>query len=505
MKQFFFKTAAAIAALILTAGILSPAVYGLRVYDATAQDYPEFSAAVRQHRTEQTEDTLIVGTDGTLPDFRAFHPLQTVQGPDDTYTVTFSSANEAADMLPQICAMPGVEYAEPNVCVVAQGDIDIQAASYRTYGMELMKAEQFADGLRGRNDLQKVVVAVVDSGIKADLSVFDGRLVEGATMNGSSQTEDAYGHGTCVASIVADCTKELPVKIMPVRVLRADGTGTLLDSANGIRYAADHGAAIINISFVTPNTCSRTLHNAVDYALWQGALPVICAGNESADLDKTDCCPADYGAGVVVTGCDQNGRLYRNSCYGSTVDLCAPAVNVKCVMTSGRTAELDGTSFAAPHISAIAAMYKLYMPGAGHAALERMLRLNTKDFGDGGYDRRYGWGIPDLSALDGAKKWNTNRTVVRNVKLQSPPDKTTYAYKEAFNPAGFQIKVTYADGYVETRSTQGVQFMDAKTDKQGTHTVRAVLDGHEVKFDITVQFRWWQWLIQIFLFGWLWY
>ena len=166
---------------------------------------------------------------------------------------------------------------------------------------------------------------------------------------------------------------------------------------------------------------------------------------------------------------------------------------------------MDGTSFAAPHISAIAAMYKLYMPDAGHTALERMLRLNTKDLGDAGYDRRFGWGLPDLSALDGSKTWNANRTVVTNVRLQSEPDKTVYSYKESFNPAGFQIKVTYADGYAETRSTQGVQFLDTDLDQVGTHTVRAVFDGREVKFDVTVKFQWWQWLIRILLFGWIWY
>ena len=146
MKRYCLKAAAMIAALILTAGILSPAVYGLRVYDVTAQDYSAFSAAAHARETAQTEDTLIVKTDGTLPDFRAFHPLQTVQGPDDTYTVTFSSVDEAADKLPDVCAMPGVEYAETNALVVAQWD-EPSAATYRTYGMELMCADGFAEQL----------------------------------------------------------------------------------------------------------------------------------------------------------------------------------------------------------------------------------------------------------------------------------------------------------------------------------------------------------------------
>lgn len=504
MKRFMLKLTAAAAAVILTAGILSPAAYGLRVYDETARDYPSFSAAVRRQQTRQTEDTLIVKTDGTLPDFRALHPLRTVQGPHDTYTVTFSSADEAADKLPYICALRGVEYAEPNALVVAQGGVQ-PAVAYRTYGMELMHADQFAADLRERDDLQPVVVAVVDSGVQADLPVFDGRLVEGATMNGSPQTVDGYGHGTSVASIVTDCTKGLPVQIMPVRVLRADGRGSVLDAANGIRYAAENGATVINVSFVTTDECSRTLHDAVDYALSLDALPVVSAGNDARDLNKEICCPADYSSGIVVSGCDREMQFYPNSCYGSTVDLCAPAADVKCVYVSGKVFEMDGTSFAAPHVSAIAAMYKLYMPDADHDALERMLRLNTRDLGTAGYDRRFGWGLPDLSALDGKIVWNAQRTVVRSVQLDKAPDKTTFYYKESFSPDGFRLRVTYADGYVETRSTQGVQFLGAESLKRGTHTIRAVFDGKEVTFDVTVKYRWWQWLVDIFLFGWLWY
>ena len=503
MKRFMQKAAAAVAALILTAGVWSPAVYGLRVYDETAADYASFSAASQKRRTAQTEDTLIVKTDGTLPDFRTLHPLRTVQGPDDLYTVTFSSAEEASDKLSDVWAIRGVEYAEPNARVIAQGDAQ-PLTEYLTYGMELMHTDQFASDLALRVDLEPVVVAVVDSGVNAQNALFEGRLTEGTTMNGGAETTDDYGHGTSVAGVVADCTQGLPVSIMPVRVLNADGTGSLLDAANGIRYAADHDASIINISFVTENTCSRVLHDAVEYAYSQNVLPVVCAGNYAADLGKKSCCPADCKASFVVSGCDRETALYSGSCYGSTVDICAPAVDVTCISASGMAHAVRGTSFAAPHIAAVAAMYRLYMPDTDCATLERILTLNTQDLGDPGYDVRFGWGLPDLSALDALRPWESYRTVKR-LELVRTPDKTTYYYKEPFSAEGLQARVLYTDGSEEMRSAQQVQFSGTESMKRGTNTIRVTCDGQTASFDVTVRYRWWQWLVRVLLFGWIWY
>ena len=501
MKTMFRKLVCIAAAVVLTAGLLSPAVYGLRRYDACAQDFPEFSALAHT-QTDAAENAVIVKTDGTLPDFRLLHPLSSVQGPDDTYVVTFSTASEAQRAQPQLCALHGVEYAEPNAKVYAQGGEEAITA-YQTWGMDFMQAGQFAAALASQDDLQQVVVGVVDSGIKADEPIFRDRLLEGASMNGEDYTQDDYGHGTSVAGVTADCTQGLPVKILPVKVLRADGTGTLLDAANGVKYAVENGASIVNLSFVT-TTCSRTLHDAVDFAVAHGALPVISAGNYALNMDKKDCCPADYAPGFVVSGCDRTGAFYTSSCYGSTVDLCAPAVNVPVTTIYGQVLEINGTSFAAPHISALAALYKLYMPDADLRALEKMLKLNTKDLDDPGFDVRYGHGVPDLSALDGSRHASSGRTV-RDVRVEHLPDKTTYFYTEPFSADGLVLLITYTDGTQETRTTQGVQLVGTDYLPYGKNTIRAVYDGHEAAFDIQVKYRWWQWLIVIFLFGWVWY
>ena len=390
------KAACAAAAAILCFAVFSPAVYGLRSYDQVAQDYPEFSALTDDN---PVGNMLIVKTDGTLPDFRTLHPSETVQGPDNVYVVTFSDAETAADSIPLAASLRGVEFAEQNGIVRAQGEA---LTEYKTWGMKYMKAEAFAKQLHDRGDLASVTVAVVDSGVKASEPIFRDRLVEGKTFLGSPCTQDDYGHGTAVAGIVADCTQNLPVQIMPIKILNADGSGTLLNASNGVKYAADNGVGIINLSFVS-DSCSLILHDAVDYAVENGCLPIISAGNSGRNMANSGSCPADYAPGFTVSGCDENGGFYPKSCFGPTVDVCAPAMKVSCTTIYGETRALTGTSFAAPHVTAVAAMFKLYMPDADRAALEKMIKLNTRDLGDPGFDAKFGNGVPDLSALDGSQ------------------------------------------------------------------------------------------------------
>lgn len=501
MKSFLKKWMCAACAAVLVFGLLSPAVYGIRRYDASTQEYPEFSALVNA-ASETTENSVIVKTDGTRPDFRSLCPLESVQGPDDTYVVTFSDAQQAQRSLVQLNTMRGVEYAEQNACVLAQSE-PVAITAYQTWGMEYMHAESFAESLAQRDDLQPVVLGVVDSGIKADEPIFRDRLLEGASMRDEPYTQDDFGHGTSVAGVVADCTQGLPVQILPVKILDFDGTGSLLDAANGVKYAVDNGASIVNLSFVSTK-CSRTLHDAIDYAVAHDVLPVISAGNYGLNMDQKDCCPADYAPGCVVSGCDCDGGFYHKSCYGKTVDLCAPGVAVPVTTIYSTVSEANGTSFSAPHISALAAMYKLYMPDAGRQALEKMLILNTKDLGDPGFDVRYGNGVPDLSALDGGSSPSPVRTV-SSLEIAHLPNKTTYYYKEPFSPDGLALRVRYSDGTQETRSTQGVQLIGAEKMKYGKNRICAVYDGHEASFDVQVRFKWWQWIVEILLFGWIWY
>ena len=494
-------------------GALSFAASAHRKYDCRADDYPTLSESV--HEADGAY-SVIVKTNGARPDFRALHPACTVEGPDDTFVLCFDDEAQADDAVDAVQTIRGVEYAEPNGVVTAQGETPVR--EYVTYGVSQMGVDAFADGLLRRASLDPVTVAVVDSGIVADLPIFDGRLCEGVSFiripNETIDPEDddympydtdVFGHGTSVASIIADCTQGLPVRIMPVKVLGNDGNGTFLDTANGIRYAVEQGAQIVNLSFAA-TSCSLYLHDAVDYALEADCLPVVSSGNYAINMDKRDCCPAHLSQGIVVSGCAADGSLYKKSCYGSTVDLCAPAVDVPCRKTDGSVGYADGTSFAAPHVSAVAAMLKLYMPSADVNMLSRLLIENARDLGNAGFDVYSGWGVPDLSGLDGAQLPSADRRLV-GIAVQSAPEKCYY--KESLQTDSFAGKLLYSDGTAEiyrgSFTYPRMTLSDISGLRPGKQTVSVYADSFRTSFDVTVRLRWWQWLIWIPLFGFLWY
>lgn len=472
---------------------LSPFAHGVRVYDASVCSVDELSQTV--NRVEENPDcTVIVRTNGMKPDFRFFHPRYAVQGPEDTYVVCFADEVQARESMHELNRTNGVLYAEPNGIVCAQADE--KSSAPHSWGVDYMQLRALSEQL-SQTQCDPVTVAVVDSGIAAQHPLFAGRIADGASFLYEPYDEDEYGHGTAVAGVVADCTEGLPVDFLIVKVLDSYGNGSLLNAANGIRMAAERGADIINISFVS-KMCSQYLHDAVQYALSMDSLPVIAAGNYNLNMDKSDCCPSHMTEPVVVSGCDSNGERYRKSCYGSMVDVCAPAVRVACASTDGDFVEMSGTSFAAPHISAAAALYKLYDGNADCARLTTLLLSNTRDLGDFGFDVRFGWGVPDLSGVD------IHGSVVTEMTIETLPYKTDYTYKETFDPAGLSVRLFYADGTQSVRS-HGLTLTGTDHLRRGENTVTVTYGGQTDMFQVHVQMQWWQWLIKILLFGWIWY
>lgn len=473
--------------------LLSPLAHGVRVYDASVYSVDKLSQTV--NRVEENPDcTVIVRTDGMKPDFRLLHPRYAVQGPEDTYVVCFADEAQAQDSLRVLNGTSGVLYAEPNGMVCAQADE--QAYTPHSWGVDYMQTRALTEQLL-QTELTPVTVAVVDSGIAAQHTLFAERIADGESFLSEPYNEDRYGHGTCVAGVVADCTEGLPVHLLIVKVLDHYGNGSLLDAANGIRLAAERGADIINVSFVS-TTCSRYLHDAVHYALSLDSLPVIAAGNYGVNMDKTDCCPSHMTEPIVVSGCDKNGERYKKSCFGSMVDLCAPAVAVECAFPDGDFATQNGTSFAAPHIAAVAALYKLYDSEADCMRLTTLLLQNTRDLGNLGADAYFGWGVPDLSNVD------ISGSAVTDIAIETLPYKTDYTYKEAFDPTGLSVRVSYADGTQSVRS-HGLTLTGADKLRRGDNPITVTYQGHSDTFTVHVKMQWWQWLIKILLFGWIWY
>lgn len=251
-----------------------------------------------------------------------------------------------------------------------------------------------------QNDMPQVVVAVIDSGV-AEIDVLNGRLNDGYDfVDGDTDTTNdisSDSHGTFVAGIIAGITADMPVKIMPVRVLE-DKNVSVENLVNGIYFAVDNGADIINLSIGGEITDCSEIDKAIAYADENGIVVVACAGNAKKEI-KTYC-PAHNESCITVSAVDEYGKFAKSfSNYGDAVDCCAPGVNISGYDANGELTAHSGTSFSAPIISAACALIKLANPDYSDEQIQDTLKSICNDLGDYGKDKYYGYGLPDLNRL----------------------------------------------------------------------------------------------------------
>ena len=226
------------------------------------------------------------------------------------------------------------------------------------------------------------VVAVIDTGVDLDHSEFVGRIVSGYDFVGNdSVADDGNGHGTHVAGIIAAANDGIGVtgaaysaSIMPVRVLDNNGSGTTADVVAGIRFAADNGADVINLSLGGGGS-SQAMADAVQYASELGSVVVMAAGNSGGSSPEY---PAAYALnhGLAVGAVDQNGNLASFSNRSGDIELdyvTAPGVNIYSSIPGNRYASYSGTSMATPVVAAAAATLSAYDSSLSVEAIEDLL------------------------------------------------------------------------------------------------------------------------------------
>jgi subtilisin family serine protease len=226
-----------------------------------------------------------------------------------------------------------------------------------------------------------VIVAVVDTGVKAmpDLA---GRILPGYDfVNKDTNATDDNGHGTMAAGVIA-ATANNGVgiagicgycKILPVKVLDAKGAGSYPDIGAGIRYAADHGATIINLSLGgTPDTAP--LRADVAYAVSKGSLLIAAAGNAGKAVQHF---PAAIPTVLAVGGSNAYDKRYSWSNYGSSwVDIAAPGCNPAQTLT-GTIGQYCGTSSATPFVAGVAALLASTSPKPSASVIRTALMTSA--------------------------------------------------------------------------------------------------------------------------------
>ncbi len=220
---------------------------------------------------------------------------------------------------------------------------------------------------------------------------------------------DDNGHGTHVAGTVAEVEGNglaesgvsPEASILPVKVLSADGTGSDVDVAAGIVWAADHAARIVNLS-LGGSEASTVLADAVAYARAKGVLVVAAAGNDGGTVGV----PARL-AGVLAVGA-VDAALVRApfSAGGRALDLVAPGVGILQQTLDGVGGYADrsfsGTSMAAPHVAGVAALALAAGRATTALGLARLLTSTARDLGPEGRDPAYGAGLVQADAALGA-------------------------------------------------------------------------------------------------------
>jgi subtilisin family serine protease len=193
---------------------------------------------------------------------------------------------------------------------------------------------------------------------------------------------DLYGHGTHIAGSIAAERNDFGItgvaynaKIMPVRVLDTFGEGELNDVAAGIRYAADNGANVINLSIGNEFYPSNLVNAAIEYANNKGSVVVIAAGNSGSSQPDYPARNADR-SGIAVGSIDINGRMADTSNRAGSTPLdyvVAPGVDIYSTTPYNNYETETGTSMAAPHVAGVAALVLSTNPTLTPAQVEYIL------------------------------------------------------------------------------------------------------------------------------------
>ncbi len=364
--------------------------------------------------------------------------LQPIEYLPDTFYLEVDGPESLKDKQTRISELPGVEDVEPNSLVSADAVTLNSLSTFEKWqwGIEKINARTAWQFNRG----SAATVAVIDTGVRAahvelsssvDVSRAHNFVTPGQvqwvsagktlTCNNTDTWDDQDSHGTAVASIITASGDSVGMAgvapaahIMPVRVLGCNGVGTNAWEAQGIRYATDHLASIINLSLSgSGSTCSKAETSAIAYALSKGVVVVAASGNDGV---ATIGCPARLPGVIAVGAIDRYQNLVSNSTWGSNYgpqqSVVAPGIQIAVACSCNGYAyntnngptnhyllKFNGTSAATPFVAGTAALILTANPSLLPNQVKSIIERTATDPLHGTLPNdRYGHGIVNAYA-----------------------------------------------------------------------------------------------------------
>jgi thermitase len=344
-----------------------------------------------------------------------------------TRVVNVPAGKEAA-MAKAYANRPEVLFAEPNYTAKTfyVPNDNYYSYTYQTshfgaineWGLAKINAAGAWDSTRTLNTNQ--LIAIIDTGIDynhPDLAAkvakdAQGKIIGYNFVAGNTDPKDDNGHGTHVAGIAAAATDNgvgvsgvsfNAVKIMPLKVLDASGSGSYANISSAITWAADNGAKVISMS-LGGSAYAQTLQNAINYAWGKGVAVLAAAGNDGRQTIEY---PGGNNHVLAISASDSNDALASFSTWGQDVGAASPGTAILSTMptysvylntTYGYYTNYDGlngTSMATPMVGGLAALVLANDPTLTNAALiQRIQRTsdNVAGTANGGWDSKFGYG-----------------------------------------------------------------------------------------------------------------
>lgn len=358
-------------------------------------------------------------------------------GMERIFIADLEDSKNAESVIQNLSSRADVEYAEPDFIARAAGKLeklDTPAAVpndplfSKQWGLQ--NTGQSVAGISGKSgaDINAVAawdittgnpnltIAILDTGIQSNATEFSGRLVAGYDyVNNKTSTDDDNGHGTGVASIAAAAGGngtlmagvDWKCKVMPVKVLDNQGSGTYTNIIPGITFAADHGAKIINLS-LGGTSSSQALQDAVDYAYGKAAILVASMGNENVGTPLYPAACKNVIAVGATNSSDQRAVPFScsgpaGSNYGDAIAFIAPGDLLLGLDPTSPSlyGYFCGTSASAPMVSGTISLILNVDSTLTYNQIYEILKSGARDQvglpseDTPGWDKYYGWGRID--------------------------------------------------------------------------------------------------------------